>query len=156
MAGERPSYFSLFMKNFLVFFILLFVSGGCLRCAGAIDTAGLRDEIMTEFAKHPEGVFAVAFKDISTGRQFLMNEHDNFHAASTMKTPVLIETFRQVAAHKFSLTDSITIHTNFTSIVDSSTYSLDSAVDSETDLYRRVGTKMTIRDLLLQGNYHPM
>jgi len=30
---------------------------------GGIDTAGLRDEITTEFAKHPEGVFAVAFKD---------------------------------------------------------------------------------------------
>jgi beta-lactamase class A len=115
---------------------------------GGIDTAGLRDEIMAEFGKHPEGFFAVAFKDIGTGRQFLINEHDNFHAASTMKTPVMIETFRQAAAHKFSLTDSVTVHTNFTSIVDSSTYNLDSAVDSEQDLYKRVGARMTIRDLL--------
>jgi len=113
-----------------------------------IDTAGLRDEIMAELGKHPEGVFAVAYKDIASGQQFLINEHDNFHAASTMKTPVMIETFRQAAMHKFSLGDSIVIHTNFKSIVDSSTYTLDSAVDSETDLYRRAGTKMTIRDLL--------
>ena len=133
----------------LLFFVFLdHPNNGVKNISGGIDTTGLRDEIMAEFGKHPEGVFAVAFKDIGTGRQFLINEHDNFHAASTMKTPVMIETFRQAAAHKFSLTDSVTIHTNFTSITDSSTYNLDSTVDSEKDLYRHVGARMTIRDLL--------
>src|ERR1700709_1720032 len=49
-----------------------------------IDTTQLRREVVAEFEKQPKGVFAVAFKDLSTGQQFFINEHDNFHAASTM------------------------------------------------------------------------
>jgi beta-lactamase class A len=106
-----------------------------------IDTAKLKQEIMAEFAKQPTGTFAVAFKDLSTGQEFLMNAHQSFHAASTMKTPIMIETFKQAAEHKFSLDDSILIDNHFKSIVDSSIYSLDSTDDSEKDLYQRIGTK---------------
>lgn len=113
-----------------------------------IDTAQLRKEIVAEFAKQPTGTFAVAFKDLSTGQQFLLNSHESFHAASTMKTPVMIEVFKQAAAHKFSLTDSILIHNDFKSIVDGSAYSMDSTDDSEKDLYRRIGTKETIQNIL--------
>src|SRR6185312_667842 len=107
-----------------------------------IDTAQVRKEIVAEFAKQPTGTFAVAFKNLSTGQEFLMNAHESFHAASTMKTPILIETFKQAAEHKFSLNDSILIENKFTSIVDGGTFSVDSADDSEKDLYTRVGTKL--------------
>jgi len=113
-----------------------------------IDTAQMRKEILAEFAKQPTGTFAVAFKNLSTGQEFLMNAHESFHAASTMKTPILIETFKQAAEHKFSLNDSILIENKFTSIVDGSTFSVDSADDSEKDLYTKVGTKLPIKDLL--------
>ena len=113
-----------------------------------IDTAHLRKEIMAEFAKQPAGTFAVAFKDLSTGQEFLMNSHESFHAASTMKTPVMIEVFKQAAAHQFSLTDSILIHNDFKSIVDGSLYSMDSTDDSEKDLYQRIGSKETIQNIL--------
>ena len=115
-----------------------------------IDTAQMRKEILAEFAKQPTGTFAVAFKNLSTGQEFLMNAHESFHAASTMKTPILIETFKQAAEHKFSLNDSILIENKFTSIVDGSTFSVDSADDSEKDLYTRVGTKLPIKDLLFR------
>ena len=72
-----------------------------------IDTSLLRKEIMAVYARQPQARFALAFEDISTGQQFFINEHVSFHAASTMKTPVLIETFRQVAARRLSLGDSI-------------------------------------------------
>jgi beta-lactamase class A len=69
--------------------------------AGVIkDTAGLRREIMAVYARQPKAEFALAFEDLSTGEQFFINEHESFHAASTMKTPVLIETYRQIAQHK--------------------------------------------------------
>jgi beta-lactamase class A len=113
-----------------------------------IDTAQMRKEIVAEFAKQPTGTFAVAFKNLSTGQEFLMNAHESFHAASTMKTAILIETFRQAAEHKFALTDSILIENKFKSIVDGSPFSLDSANDSEKDLYTRIGTKLPIQNLL--------
>lgn len=115
-----------------------------------IDTAQMRKEILTEFAKQPTGTFAVAFEDLSTGEQFLMNAHQSFHAASTIKTAYLIEAFKQADEHKFSLTDSILIHNDFKSIVDGSIYHLDSTDDSERDLYRRIGEKETIYNLLFR------
>ena len=42
-----------------------------------------------------EGAFAVAFKDLQTGEFILINQDSVFHAASTMKTPVMIEAFKQ-------------------------------------------------------------
>ncbi|MEO5999963.1 MAG: serine hydrolase [Chitinophagaceae bacterium] len=112
------------------------------------DSIALRKLIMEELASHPEGTFAVAFKDLTTGKQFLMNEHEIFHAASTMKTPVLIETYNQAAAGKFKITDSITIKNVFKSIVDGSHYSLDSVDDSEHDLYTKVGSKLPLYEVL--------
>jgi len=113
-----------------------------------IDTVQMKKEIMAELAKQPTGTFAVAFKDLSTGQQFLINSHESFHAASTMKTPIMIEAFKQASENKFSLDDSMIIHNNFKSIVDSSTYSMDSTDDSEKDLYARIGTKEPIRNIL--------
>ena len=117
--------------------------------AGPIrDTAALRRAIMAVYARQPQAEFALAFEDLSTGQQFFINEHENFHAASTMKTPVLIETFRLVAAGRLSLDDSILVHTDFISIADSSRYRLDSADDSETEMYRLAGQRLTLRRLL--------
>ena len=97
-----------------------------------------------------KGFFAVAFKDLSTGRELLINEHENFHAASTMKTPVMIEVYKQAAKKKFSLKDSLTVNNEFKSIVDGSPFSLDSADDSEFELYKQVGQKKTVYDLMYQ------
>ena len=114
------------------------------------DTTQMKKEILAEFAKQPAGEFAVAFKDLSTGKEFLINAHESFHAASTMKTPILIETFKQAAEGKFRLSDSMLIHNDFKSIVDGSSYSLDSAEDSEKELYGLIGKKMTIKDILFR------
>jgi len=91
--------------------------------------------------------FGVAFKNVQTGETLLMNEKQSFHAASTMKTPVLIELFKQASTGKFSMNDSIEIKNSFKSIVDGSEYSLDSADDSEFELYKVIGQKRTIADL---------
>ncbi len=128
------------------------VTGG-VACPGPAmvkDTTGMRREIQDVCNREPDASFAVAFEDLSTGQRFLLNEHLLYHAASTMKTPVLIETFRQVAAHRLSLTDSLLIHTDFVSIADGSRYELDPSTDSETDLYRQSGKKMPLRELLFR------
>ena len=95
-----------------------------------------------------KGVFALAFKDLSTGRQLFIHEHESFHAASTMKTPVMIEIYRQVGQGRLRLSDSIVLKNEFTSIVDTSHYSLSPDDDSEPDLYRHPGERRSISDLL--------
>jgi beta-lactamase class A len=65
-----------------------------------------------------------------------------------MKTPVLIEAFKQAAEGKFSLADSIWVHNSFKSIVDGSLYTLDPENDSEADLYKKTGQKLPLKELL--------
>jgi beta-lactamase class A len=90
---------------------------------------------------------AVAFRTLD-GRDELLIEPDvAFHAASTMKVPVLIELFRQARAGMLSLDDRIPIVNEFHSIVDGSTYTLDTGDDSDVDVYKHVGGKMSYRDL---------
>lgn len=96
------------------------------------------------------GRFAVAFTDLKTGEQLFINEKEQFHAASTMKTPVMIEVFRQAAEGKLSLDDSIVVKNSFKSIIDGSAYSLSFDDDSEDGLYRRIGQKETIRNLVVK------
>ncbi len=97
-----------------------------------------------------KGTFAVAFKDLKTGREIKINDKETFHAASTMKTPVMIEVYKQAAEGKFSLNDSIELKNEFKSLVDGSPYSLDSADDSEYELYKHIGERRTISALLYQ------
>jgi beta-lactamase class A len=128
---------------------LLFVLTGMAAAAQPTDASQLLDRIRQELAKN-QGTFAVAFKDIQTGEQILLHEREVFHAASTMKTPVMIEVYGQAKAGKFRLTDSILIKNEFRSIVDGSPYSLKSSDDSEPELYKHVGQKLPLSSVLYQ------
>jgi beta-lactamase class A len=104
-------------------------------------------EKITAALSKGSGLFAVAFKDLATGNAVLINEKISFHAASTMKTPVLIELFKQAAEGKFSMKDVVVVRNSFKSIVDGSEFTLDSADDSQLELYRQIGQKKTIASL---------
>ena len=135
------------MKYLSQLFLIGIVNLFLLSCGNepmGIDT--LQAEIEKEFEEEP-GTFALAFKDLQTGEELLINASDSFHAASTMKTPVLIELYKQAAAGKFALLDSLVIKNEFYSIVDSSAYSLTEEDDSEKELYKKLGEKRTIADL---------
>ena len=99
--------------------------------------------------KSLDGDFAIAFKVVDDRKSSIfINEKMIFHAASTMKTPVMIEVFKQAAENKFNLDDSIEIKNEFKSIVDDSIYSLDITDDSGEELYNFIGKKKTIRQLV--------
>jgi len=115
--------------------------------SGPKDPEELKNQINSELAKN-KGVFALAYKNLLSGEEILINEKINFHAASTMKTPVMIEAYKQAKAGKFSINDSLVVKNEFKSIVDGSTYSLNPKDDSETDLYEKAGKKVKIYDLL--------
>jgi beta-lactamase class A len=82
------------------------------------------------------------------GRDAVMIEPDKvFHAASTMKVPVMIELFRQAAAGQLRLEDPLPIVNDFHSIVDGSVYHLRVGDDSDAEVYKAVGQTMTLREL---------
>ena len=116
-------------------------------CSPVMTSQEVIEQINKEFATQA-GTFAVAFKDLSTGETILINEKETFHAASTMKTPVMIEVYKQAAEGKFSFDDSITIKNRFKSIVDSSEFQLYPIDDSDKELYKEIGNKRTLRELV--------
>lgn len=97
-----------------------------------------------------KGKFAVGVYGLQTQESLFINPDSMFHAASTMKTPVMIEVFKQAKQGKFRLEDSILIKNEFHSIVDGSPYQLDVSDDSDSLVYKRIGTNMTIRDLVYE------
>lgn len=109
----------------------------------------LRESILQEF-KSVKGTFALAYHDLSDGSVLLINAKETFHAASTMKTPVMIEVFKQVRAGMFGLDDSILVKNEFKSIVDGSPYQMDLSEDSDDSMYRRINGKATVRELVYQ------
>ncbi|MBI5857204.1 MAG: serine hydrolase [Sphingobacteriales bacterium] len=109
-------------------------------------SVGMREELIRKF-DIPDAHIALAFKDLRTGETILINEKENYHAASTMKVPVLIELYRQAGEGKISLKDSMLIKNSFSSIADGSEFKLDSTDDSEYQLYREIGQKRTIASL---------
>src|SRR6266403_5512202 len=90
---------------------------------------------------------AVLFCRLDGSHEYFFNPDDSFHAASTMKIPVMIELFHQVKEGKLRFDDPLVIHNEFHSIADGSVFKLDSAVDSETDLYKAEGQTRTLRQL---------
>ena len=90
---------------------------------------------------------AVAFAMLDDSSSWLLRPDEPFHAASTMKVPVLIELYRQAHEGKLHLGDSLVIRNQFPSLVDGSPYRLDPSDDSEADLYRAVGGTRTLAEL---------
>jgi len=127
--------------------LVLFLFIG-LVCNAQTSTQNLEEKIASIFKEH-QGDFAIAFKDLSDENDsILINSHENFHAASTMKTPVMIEVFKQAAEGKFSLQDSMVVENEFTSILDGSLYSMELGRDSGEHLYKQLGQKRSIEDLI--------
>lgn len=90
---------------------------------------------------------AVAFQTLDGKLEWFFHADETFHAASTMKIPVMIELFHQVRERKVTLDDPLPIKNEFHSLVDGSVYTLSAADDSDADLYKAVGQTRTLRQL---------
>ena len=141
------------MKHLYVL-LLLFIS---IQTTGAQEKPGIEEltqEIDSLFTA-AQGDYALAFKELGKEKEpILINEKEEFHAASTMKTPVMIEIFRQAEEGKFSLQDSLTVKNEFRSIVSGKPFSLDINQDSGDGLYSLIGSKVSIQDMMVDMIIH--
>src|SRR5438046_2948164 len=112
--------------------------------------ASLRSQVEARIARAPARAVGVYYRDLATGDSLTVGSGVRFHAASTMKIPVMIQLYRDRDAGVLSLDDSITITNTFHSIVDSSPYQLDVSDDSDSSLYKRAGggQRASIRELI--------
>lgn len=108
----------------------------------------LRAQVEARIAQTPARAVGLYYRDLTTGDSLTVAAAARFHAASTMKIPVMIQLFRDRDAGLLSLDDSITVTNTFRSIVDSSPYELGITDDSDSSLYKRLGQRASIRELI--------
>jgi beta-lactamase class A len=122
---------------------LLFMLGATTRSDDA-----LREAIAARVAATPGATVAVSYRDIQTGESLDINADSVFHAASTMKIPVMIEVLRRSQLGGFGLDQEILLVNQFASLADGSPFSLNAADDGDTTLYQKIGERVTVRELL--------
>jgi beta-lactamase class A len=140
--GKINIYDSLKIIKYI--FIIPFLLFSCGR---GDDYDNLENKI-TNLLKSHKGSFAVALKNLDDGNTILINENEIFHAASTMKTPVMIELFKKKHNGEVSFDDSLQIKNEFKSIVDGSKFELSSFDDSDENIYKNLGEYISIRELI--------
>jgi beta-lactamase class A len=91
---------------------------------------------------------AVAYLDLGSGGKVLRNETRPFHAASTMKVPVMIAAWAAVDQGILKIDQPIAVRNEFRSIVDGSRYHLASEDDGDPELYAAVGSTRPVSELI--------
>jgi len=120
-----------------------------LASLAAVDsTASLRVAIEARIAQDSGAQVAVAFVDKLRSDSLFLSADTVFHAASTMKVPVMMELFRQAEVNGFDLDQQVLLINRFRSIADDSPFSIDPAEDSDTSLYSQLGKRVPVRELM--------
>lgn len=134
-------------KTILLAIILITFCG----CSSSNKTEGFTKlkVSITQQINSIDGNIAYALFD-PTNKEILLeiNPNENFHAASTMKIPVMIEVYKQASEGEFSIKDSILVKNEFKSIVDGSSYNMDITDDGGEEMYKMIGQRVTIEKLV--------
>ena len=111
-------------------------------------TEALAARIRQRIAQVPGAEVAVSYRDLASGDSLDIAADVDFHAASTMKIPVMLEVLRAVEAGRLRLDQQILLVNRFHSIVDGSPYALDAGDDSDSLVYTLIGQRVPVRELL--------
>jgi beta-lactamase class A len=111
------------------------------------DNASVEQKIQASSDRFGAESVSVYYEDFR-GKIFTQNPDTIYHAASTMKVPVMMEVFRQVEAGKLTLDQPVVVKNEFASIIDGSPYSLTAEEDSDTEIYKMIGKTLTLRELV--------
>jgi len=107
-----------------------------------------RSDVLKLIKESGAKTVGVAVYDEKSGSSLLINEHNIFHAASTMKLPVMMRIFELSEKKMLTMDNRIEVRNSFSSIVDGSTFSLNREDDGEQTLYGRIGQQAPINELV--------
>jgi beta-lactamase class A len=92
--------------------------------------------------------FGIVFKDLETGLSASKNASVPMHAASTMKTPVMLEVLRRVDEGSLKLTDELPVKNEFRSLVDGSPFSIGLEPESDGPTMALLGKSASLEFLV--------
>ena len=117
------------------------------RAAAQGFPATLRSALEARIARTPGAEVGLWLEDLASSATLGIADTASFHAASTMKVPVMFELFRRADEGTLDLDARIPLANRFASIVDGSPYALSASDDSDDALYDRVGAPIALREL---------
>jgi len=126
--------------------MMTLVAVGLLALTQTQDS--LLQRIARRIAEEPGAQVGLAYVDLGSGDTLFLNADTSFHAASTMKVPVMIELFRKTNTGSFRMDQALLLVNQFPSLVDGSPYTLDPNSDSDSTLYHRIGQRVRVDTLL--------
>jgi beta-lactamase class A len=90
---------------------------------------------------------AIAFFDFQHKNEWGYNAERWFHAASTIKVPVLLGVFAAIEAGGLTEFSRVHVRNRFYSIVDRSPFRIDGSRDSTPEVHDAIGKTMQVREL---------
>lgn len=126
--------------------MIVLVAAGLIAIAQGSDS--LLDRIQARIAEDPGVRVGLAYVDLASADTLFLNADTSFHAASTMKVPVMIELFRRANTGSFRMDQGLLLVNKFASLADGSPYELDLGSDSDSTLYHRIGQRVRVDTLL--------
>ena len=108
----------------------------------------LRARLDQRIAEAPGAIVGLYYKSLGSGEVIAIAADSSFHAASTMKVPVMIEFFRQVERKGLGEQQPVLLINQFASIVDGSPFSVAPVDDSDSTMYLQVGHRVAARELV--------
>src|SRR4051812_47488310 len=90
-----------------------------VACASAGEPGNLAGRLQPLLQRKDVDV-AIAYRNLGTGAIYLHQEDTAFHAASTMKLPVMMALFQAIDTGELRLSEPFAVRNRFESIVDGS------------------------------------
>ena len=98
-----PSCSEAHIRNMITFFAALAIVATVSTTAPVTSNDSLAAQIQARIAELPGAEVGLAYHKLGTGDSLYLNSDASFHAASTMKVPIMIQLFRRVDAGGLSL-----------------------------------------------------
>lgn len=115
------------------------------------DTERRKSDLATRISEIAESASAesvgVALYDYETEIGFSYHGDIWFHAASTIKVPVLVTVFAAVGEGRFSLDSRLHVRNRFISVTDHQSYKLSTSRDANSAVHRAIGKTMKVGEL---------
>lgn len=109
--------------------------------------ATLRDTVLKIGEDANASALAVAAYDFEHHTTWSLNAHRWFHAASTIKVPVLVAVYEAIEQHRFEPYSRVHVRNRFLSVVDGRPFRVPQGSDANAAVHSAVGRMLTVHEL---------
>ena len=110
-------------------------------------TATLRDTVLKIGEDAKASAIAVAAYDFEHHTTWSLNASRWFHAASTIKVPVLLAVYEAIEQHRFEPYSRVHVRNRFLSIADGKPFRVSQGSDANADVHAAIGRMLTVHEL---------